>query len=214
MSPQNSAKESPQEAPSKGRGPFFWGGLMFIAYAIIGVLAISGALEDVPLLILMLVPWVLIVPLIRSANARIDAGGSPCIAKGEAQKRYMKRIAIFTSIYLVAMALFVMMEDRGIDFGQLELAIALLPGLAMIGVFWTIGRLIVEEQDEFLRMLVIRQSLIATAISLSAASVWGFLETAEIVPHADAWWWPIVWFFGLFVGAVINRIQYGSWGAV
>lgn len=209
-----SLQSEAQDHSKKTRGPLFWGGLMFIAYAAIGALAMSGAIEDIPLLILMLAPWALIVPLIRSANARIDAGGASCLAKGEAQKRYIKRVAIFTSIYLISMALFVMMEDRGIDFGQFKLVIALLPGLSIIGVFWAIGRLIVEEQDEFLRMLTVRQSLIATAISLSGASVWGFLESAQIVPHADAWWWAVLWFFGLFVGAVINRIQYGSWGAV
>jgi hypothetical protein len=71
-----------------------------------------------------------------------------------------------------------------------------------------------EEQDEFMRMLIIRQSLIASALALSCASIWGFLEAADLVMHIDAYWFAIVWFFGLAVGSVFNRIQFGTWGAV
>lgn len=197
-----------------GRSPAFWGILMGVSYAAIGILAGTGAIEGTALLILMLVPMVMMVPLIRSANRRVDAGGNACFAKGEAQKRYLKRIAISTSIYMLAMAGLVFAGNAdGIDTTWRILA-AIPPGLAIIGVFWAIGRLIVEERDEFLRMLIIRQSLIATAITLSIASVWGFLEIAEAVPHADAYWWAVLWFGGLAVGAVSNRIEYGAWGAV
>lgn len=187
---------------------------MFLSYAALGALAMAGAIEVTALLILMLVPIVLMVPLMKSANQRVDAGGDNCTMKGEAQKRYMKRIAISTSIYLLAMAGLVFTENAdGIaDFWRVLAAIP--PGLAIVGVFWAIGRLIVEEQDEFIRMLVVRQSLIATGIALSAASVWGFLETADVVPHADAYWWAVVWFAGLGLGAVSNRLKYGTWGAV
>ena len=39
-----------------------------------------------------------------------------------------------------------------------------MPGLAICGVFWAIGRLIVDEKDEFIRMLIVRQTLIATGV--------------------------------------------------
>ena len=63
-------------------------------------------------------------------------------------------------------------------------------------------------------MLVVRQSLIATGLALSAATVWGFLESADVAPHLDAYWVAVAWFLGLFVGGLSNRIEYGSWGAV
>ena len=61
-------------------------------------------------------------------------------------------------------------------------------------------------------MLVVRQALIATAIALSLASTWGFLESFELVGHVHAYWWPIAWFFGLGVGAIANKIQHGAAG--
>lgn len=197
-----------------GRGPAFWGVMMGISYAALGALAMTGAIEGTALLILMLVPMVLMIPLIKSANRRVDAGGNACFAKGEAQKRYLKRIAISTSVYMLAMAGMVFAENAEGIAETWRILAAIPPGLAIIGVFWAIGRLIVEESDEFIRMLVIRQSLIATAITLSIASVWGFLETADAVPHADAYWWAVLWFAGLGAGAVSNRIEYGAWGAV
>ena len=197
-----------------GRGPIFWGGLMFLSYAALGALAMIGAIEGTALLILMLVPIVLMVPLMKSANRRVDAGGESCMAKGQAQMRYMKRVAISTSIYMFAMGGLVYTENAD-DLAEIWRVLAAIPpGLAIIGVFWAIGRLIVEEQDEFIRMLVVRQSLIATALALSAATIWGFLEVADAVPHADAYWWAVLWFAGLAVGAASNRIQYGTWGAV
>lgn len=203
-----------QNAQFLGRGPAFWGAMMGLSYAALGALAAMSTIEDTALLILMILPMALMIPLVRSAGARIDAGGDSCFAKGEAQKRYLKRIAISTSLYMLAMAgLVFTVNTPGVPFFWTALA-ALAPGLATLGVFWAIGRLIIEEKDEFIRMLIIRQSLIATAIALSAASVWGFLETANVVPHADAYWWPVMWFMGLAIGAVANRLEYGAWGAV
>ena len=60
--------------------------------------------------------------------------------------------------------------------GPLAYPLAILPGLAIAGVFLAIGRLIVEEEDEFIRMLIVRQSLIATGFASSISTVYGFLD--------------------------------------
>jgi len=70
----------------------------------------------------------------------------------------------------------------------------------------------VEEPDEFIRMLIVRQSLIATAVALSAASVWGFLEAYGVVGHVDSYWVVVLWFAGLGIGAAVNKLQYGTFG--
>lgn len=199
---------------AKGRSPFFYAGLMLGSYGAIAGLIMSGAINNITALILMIAPLGLVIPMMKAASRRIDNGGAGCVGKGLAQQRYMKRVAIFTSLYLLAMAGMVFSREATELAEALKVILAILPGLAVIGIFWAIGRLIVEEQDEFIRMLVIRQSLIATGLALGAASVWGFLEAADVVIHLDAYWWAVVWFFGLAVGAVANRIEYGAWGAV
>lgn len=194
------------------RGPWFWGGLMMGAYGAIAGLAISGAIERTAVLVLMMLPLGLIFPLVKAANRKADSVS--CFGKGEAQKRYIKRVAISTSFYLAAFALMTFSIADGDPPFALRALLAILPGLAIIGIFWAIGRLIIEEQDEFMRMLIVRQSLVATGFALSAASIWGFLEAADVVPHLDAYWVAVAWFFGLGLGAIMNRIQYGTWGAV
>ncbi|MGI8931984.1 MAG: hypothetical protein ACR2FK_06375, partial [Sphingomicrobium sp.] len=83
---------------------------------------------------------------------------------------------------------------------------------AVLGVFWAVGRLLVEETDEYLRMLLVRQTLVATAFALSIATVWGFLEKAELVPHVDAFYIPVLWFAGLGVGSLVNWLTLGDSG--
>lgn len=197
-----------------GRGPLFWGGLMLANYLVVGVLGTTGAVEGAALYILVILPFGLVLPMIAAANRRSEARSVGCGTKGEAQRRYMKRVAVFTLLYLVVLGIMTFALKQGDVHPALRTFLALLPGFAVIGIFWSVGRLIVEEQDEFLRMLVIRQSLIATGFAMCAASVWGFLESAEVVQHLDAYWWAVAWFFGLGIGAAANRLRYGTWGAV
>ncbi|MXP31068.1 hypothetical protein GRI94_18520 [Erythrobacter jejuensis] len=201
-------------ANTNGRGPMFWMGMMLASYGVIIALVMTGAIEGPAVTILMLAPLVLTAPMIWAANRQLNAAQDGCLGRGVAQKRYVKRVAVFSSLYLVSFGIFIF-ATKAADLGPwLRPFLAVLPGLAIIGIIWAVGRLIAEEDDEFLRMLVIRQSLVATGIALSAASIWGFLETADIVFHLDAYWWVVVWFFGLGIGAAANRIEYGTWGAV
>lgn len=126
---------------------------------------------------------------------------------------YIGRVALCMMFYL--MTLFMaehLIEDRGLG-GWMAAILAALPGLSFAGLVWVYGALIVEEKDEFLRMLHVRQGLIATGIALTLAAVWGFLETYYIVDHVAAFWWPTIWCMGFLVGGLANIIKYGTAGA-
>lgn len=134
--------------------------------------------------------------------------------KAKASQRYLARMAIVMAFYLLTLFLAEnLIEDRGLT-GPLAVIVALLPGLSFAGVIWIFGGLIVEEKDEFFRMLYVRQGLIATAISFTLAAVWGFLETYNIVEPVAAFWWPTIWCFGLGIGAIFNKIKYGTYGEI
>ena len=207
--------QSQNKATFLGRSIWFWVGLTAASTAMVAALAITGAVENkAALMILLIAPAITMMGIVAAVVNRGQSASSGCIAAGEAQRRYVKRVAIFSSLYLATFALMTFL-DQEVDLPfAVRVMIGVLPGLAVSGIFWAIGRLIVEEQDEFMRMLIIRQSLIASGLALTSASVWGFLEAADIAPHVDAYWFAIIWFFGLGVGAVFNRIQYGTWGAV
>ncbi|MEL1249128.1 hypothetical protein [Aurantiacibacter gilvus] len=126
--------------------------------------------------------------------------------------RYLVRISIALAIYLGSLfAAEILIEDRGMT-GWPAYVLAALPGLSFAAIFWIFVRLIVEERDEFFRMLYVRQMMVATGLALTAAAIWGFLETYLPVPHIRAFWWPTIWCFGLGIGAIYNKITMGSFG--
>lgn len=90
--------------------------------------------------------------------------------------------------------------------------VAILPALPIIGIFAAIGRYLVEEQDEYVRMLMVRQILWASAFTLSIATSWGFLDNFGLVGHVDGYWIVVVWYFGIGLGALYNRLTLGDGG--
>ena len=121
-------------------------------------------------------------------------------------RRY-NRAAITLSILYVAL-----LFAAEIAIGRYRLSgppaylVAVLPALPIIGLFAAIGRYLVEESDEYVRMLQVRQTLVASALALSVATAWGFLESFDLAPHLDAYWIAVIWFAGLGVGACINKL--------
>ncbi len=130
--------------------------------------------------------------------------------RSPAQRRYVIRVAIATALYLVFLTTALRFVGGGLVKGVPAYLLAVLPGLAIVGVFWAVGRLLVEETDEYQRMLLVRQSLVASAFALSIATVWGFLENVDLAPHVDAFYIAILWFGGLGIGAVYNRLTLGK----
>ena len=210
---------TPDTAPTPasgflGRGPWFWAGAFIASSITLGILSFSGAIEGRgTLLVLAIVPLLLLAAVIRASQKRIAAKEGQSPNPRLAQTRYVKRVAIFTSLYLATFALMTFADEAFDAPFAARVVIAVMPGLAISGVFWAIGRLIIEEEDEFIRMLTVRQTLIASGFALSAASIWGFLEAADLVAHVDAYWVAIAWFFGLIIGAIANFIQHGAIGA-
>ncbi len=123
-----------------------------------------------------------------------------------AQQRYNRRTLILSVVYAAFLCLAVFVFSRHLIAGPAALALGVLPALPVVGFFVTAGAYLVDERDEYLRMLFARQSLIATGTAMTAATVWGFLEGFELVPHAVAYVWPIVWFAGLGLGGCANGV--------
>jgi hypothetical protein len=91
--------------------------------------------------------------------------------------------------------------------GPLAYLAAALPALPIVGVFLVIGRLLVDlRTDEYVRMLMVRQTLVATGFALTVSTIWGFLESFELAPHVEAYWCAVLWFAGLGVGGCANAL--------
>ena len=132
--------------------------------------------------------------------------------KSRANTRYAIRLAVLMTAYLLLLVLAKYMVKRDLAEGALLWVLAVLPALPIVGVFWTIGRLLVEESDEYIRSLLVRQLLIGSAITLSVATVYGFLENFGLVGHVDAFYLTVLFFIGMGVGAAVNRLSGQSGG--
>src|SRR5215208_28174 len=134
------------------------------------------------------------------------------MAMNSAQKRYQWRLIWLSLLYAAFLIGAVYGFKHRLLTGGLAYVAAVLPALPIIGIFAAIGRYLVEEQDEYVRMLMVRQTLWASGFALSVATVWGFLENFDLVEHVDAYSVAIVWFVGLALGAGINKLTLGTAG--
>lgn len=132
--------------------------------------------------------------------------------RSPAHRRYMWRVAAATTGYVATLLLAAILIDKQGATGPLAYGAALLPGICVAGIFWALGRLLVEEEDEYLRMLLVRQLLFASGVTLTVATIWGFLETFRLVPHVDAFYLAVLFFVAQGIGAVVNKFTVGDSG--
>ena len=79
-----------------------------------------------------------------------------------AQKRYNRAVLLLGAAYVLILFGVGTYFNNDAPRGALAYLAAILPAVPLIGIFVTMGRYIVDETDEYLRMLFVRQSLIAT----------------------------------------------------
>jgi hypothetical protein len=132
------------------------------------------------------------------------------MVQSPAIKRYNARIIWLSLAYALFLMGAIYSFKHKLVSGPLAYATAILPALAIIGMFVAIGRYFVEEQDEYLRMLTVRQTLWASGFALSLATLWGFLESFGLVSHLDSYFVAVLWFGGLGLGSLANRLSSGK----
>ena len=123
----------------------------------------------------------------------------------QAYRRYLRRFFPATGLYVLAIALATWLIPDDAQATPLTVAIALLPGLGVVVMIWAMARLLIELDDEFLKMLEIRKALAATGVALAVASVWGILELYTDVPRLPVFFMFPIWCGGLLVGQLWNK---------
>ncbi|MBS0477861.1 MAG: hypothetical protein JSR79_00995 [Proteobacteria bacterium] len=129
-----------------------------------------------------------------------------------AGRRYSVRVIVLSLLYCALLLPAVYAFKHHLVSGALAWVAAILPALPIIGVFAAIGLYLVEEKDEYQRMLTVRQTLWASGIMLSLATVWGFLESFDMVSHIPAYYASVIWFGGLGIGGCVNKLTFGGFG--
>ena len=131
--------------------------------------------------------------------------------RSPAIRRYTIRLAILMAAYLVSLFAAVRLLRSHMVEGPAAYALAILPALPVIGVFWAVMRLLIEEPDEYLRKLLVRQVMIATGFCLTVMTILEFLRNFDLLSSDSGGFGAIFyWFVGIAIGAIYNRITAGS----
>ena len=134
------------------------------------------------------------------------------VARTPAWKTYNIRVIWLSLLYALFLIAAVYGFKHQLVTGPAAYLVAVLPALPVVGLFGAIGRYLVEERDEYVRMLMVRQTLWASGLTLSLATIWGFLDNFGLVGHVDGYWIVIVWYFGLGLGGLANKLTLGDAG--
>lgn len=123
------------------------------------------------------------VLLLRAGEDRARVAGNFTPAMG----RYNRRMLTAGAIYVVGLFGAIWAHDTlGVD-GALAFLFAFAPSIGVLMMVWSMARLIAEEDDEYLRHRHIRAALFGLGSLLTLATVWGFFEQFDLVPHVPTW---------------------------
>ncbi|MEO9912679.1 MAG: hypothetical protein ABJF89_13365 [Parasphingorhabdus sp.] len=119
-------------------------------------------------------------------------------------KRYIIRMAMSLALYMVILLAGLSWMNSGNPPGSpMAAALAILTALPILCVFWAIFRLLVEIEDEYQRLLMTKQIVIGTAVTLMIVTIWQFLNVYNVLGQGPQWIGAI-WLamFGLAGGLV------------
>lgn len=93
--------------------------------------------------------------------------------------------------------------------GVIVYVVVVLFVLLICGVFVVIGCYLVEEQDEYVCMLMIWQMLIVSVFVFSFVMIWGFFESFDFVYYVEVFYIVVLWFVGFGFGVCVNKLIVG-----
>ena len=120
-------------------------------------------------------------------------------------RRYTIRVFLFMTAYILILTGGLTFARGGAEHSQATLiGLSLLSAFPIIGIFCAIFRLLIEVDDEYQRLLFAKQTLLATAITLTIVTVWQFLKVYDVVATGPEWM-GVIWFAMLGISAPIVR---------
>jgi uncharacterized membrane protein len=125
-------------------------------------------------------------------------------------RRYLRRYVVALAAYatiLVAVVVWLAGHTAATP-APVRYGLAILPALPILAVVWALGRLLVEEPDEVIRVRVTHQLLWGGAFALSASTIWGFLEALAGAPHLPAYWVFPAFCLGMLLALPFVRRMY------
>ena len=123
------------------------------------------------------------VMIFRAGERKARESGNFSPAMG----RYNRRMLAASAVYVLGLFGAIWAHDNLALNTALAFLFALAPSVGVLMMVAAMGRLIVEETDEYLRHRYVRASLFGLGTLLTIATIWGFFEQFDLVPHAPSW---------------------------
>ena len=142
------------------------------------------------------------VMIARTGEQHARATGNFSPAMG----RYNRRMMVASAIYVIGLFGAIWAHDNLSLPAAAAFLVALAPSAGVLLMIAAMGRLIAEETDEYLRHRYVRSSLFGLGTLLTLATIWGFFEQFDLVPHAPTWMAVPVFAIGLGIA------HCGRWG--
>jgi hypothetical protein len=120
--------------------------------------------------------------------------------------RYNKRFIPMMLAYAVALLAVTWIFKHHLTSGPVAYLLALLPALPIVGVVIIVGLYMGDETDEVEKAMRTQSMLWGIGLTLSIATLWGFLESFGQVSHVDSYWaFPIFCFFTGIASCLIRQ---------
>ncbi len=132
-----------------------------------------------------------------------------CMPGNLVQRRFLVRFLVSMALY----APFSILAVWGLLYSHpnaiLAFLLALLPALSIIGALGATALYLIEEKDDFQRVIQVQALLGGIGGTLVVTTVWGYLEDYGHFRHFDLLWiWGIFWLLtGLSFGFVKLRYR-------
>ena len=187
-----------QDSPATAR---WWVAAFLIATFGTGALKAAGILSGPLSTALFLASFLLIIPMARAQQKAAAARGCQSPAMARYTRRFLVASLAYVALFFGAMWIARTTEPEV----AVRIVLALLAALPVFFMIRARALLLKEEEDEYLRARHVEQSLVATGILLTAATLYGFLNAFDVAPRIDAWAAFPVWAVGLGIGRLFQR---------
>lgn len=145
--------------------------------------------------------FLLLIPLVRSVERAQAAVG----CASNAMRAYNRRMIVASLTYVGVLLAGAALAAYFAPPVAIRVLLAIGVSLPVLLMVRAMALLLREESDEYLRMRIVEQSLIATGFLLVAASLYGFLNAFDVAPKLDAYLVVPVWAVGLGIGRLFQR---------
>ncbi len=178
-----------------------WLGAYLVAAFGTGALFRTGVVPGWPGVALFAASFLLLIPMVRSVERAQAAAG----CASPAMRTYNRRMIVASLTYVVVLLAGASMAAYLAPPAPVRVLLAIVVALPVLLMVRAMALLLRTETDEYLRMRIVEQTLIATGFLLVAASLYGFLNAFDLAPRLDAYLVVPVWAVGLGIGRLFQR---------